>query len=327
MELRQLKYFAEIAAAGSLREASARLHVAQPALTRHLRALEDELGVQLCARHARGVRLTPAGSRFLDRATSILRQVGDIRSRLSEDIDSPAGMAAIGASGAMGRLLFGAVAEKIARDFPRIALSMVEGGAYTLMAALDARRIDMALMVNPDARAGFTLEPLITEPVYLIGGASDGRLEAGSIGMSALESLPLATFERVSGPRKIFDRAAAEAGIALNIAYEVESLDVIKDFVRRGLAFALLPHSSIVDELKDRSFGAARLERIGITRALVMREELMEHPVSGVVAQIVRDEIGSLISAGTFGSPAGPGTDRPAQPSSPGPSRKREGRR
>ncbi len=308
MELRQLKYFVEIAAAGSLREASARLHVAQPALTRHLRALEDELGIELCVRHARGIRLTPAGTRFLDHATRIVRQVGDIRSRISEDIDSPAGMAAIGASGAMGRLLFGAVAEKIARDFPRIVLRMVEGGAYTLMAALDARRIDMALMVNPDARAGFTLEPLVTEPVYLIGGASDDRLEAGSIGISALEAFPLATFERVSGPRKIFDRAAAKSGIALNIAYEVESLDVIKDFVRRGLAFALLPHSSILGELRDPKLRAARLEGIGITRALVMREELMEHPVSGAVAQILRDEIETLISGGVFGSPAGSGT-------------------
>ena len=309
MELRQLRYFVEIAAAGSLRAASARLHVAQPALTRHLRALENELGIELCARHARGIRLTPAGTRFLDHATTVLRQMDDIRSRISEDIDSPVGMAAIGASGAMGRLIFGAVAEKIAKDFPRIALRMMEGGAYTLMAALDARRIDMALMVNPDARPGFTLEPLVTEPVYLIGSALDDRLEAGSIDISELEAFPLATFERVSGPRKIFDRAAAMSGIALNIAYEMESLDVIKDFVRRQLAFALLPHSSILMELRDPKFRAARLEGIGITRALVMREELMEHPVSGVVGQIVKDEIATLISNRVFGSPNGFGVN------------------
>ena len=305
MELRQLKYFVEIAAAGSLRAASARLHVAQPALTRHLRSLEDELGIELCVRHARGIRLTPAGTRFLDHATTVLRQVGDMRSRLSEDVDSPAGTAAIGASGAMGRLLFGGVAEKVANDYPRIALRLVEGGAYTLLAALDARRIDMAVMVNPDARAGLNLEPLVTEPVYLVGCASDDRIAAGSIDVSRLEPFPLATFERVSGPRKIFDRAAARSGIALNIAYELESLDVIKDFVRRGLAFAILPHSSIVRELKDRSFRAARLDEIGITRTLVMREELMEHPVSGVVAQIVRDGIETLISGGVFGGVPG----------------------
>lgn len=309
MELRQLRYFVGIAAAGSLREASARLHVAQPALTRHLRTLEQELGVELCARHARGIRLTPAGTRFLDHATTVLRRVDDIPSRISEEIDSPAGVAAVGGSGAMGRLLFGAIAERVAADFPRIALRLVEGGAYTLLAALDARRIDMAVMVNPDARAGFALERLVTEPVYLVGSVSDDRIAARSIGMSRLESFPLATFERVSGPRKIFDHAAARSGISLNIAYELESLDVIKDFVRRGLAFALLPHSSIVDELKDRRFRAARLEDIGITRTLVMREDRMEGPVSEAVARIVRDEIAILISEGVFGGPTETGAD------------------
>ncbi len=304
MEIRQLRYFVEIAAAGSLREASARLHVAQPALTRHLRSLEEELGIELCARHSRGIRLTPAGTRFFNHATTVLRQVDDIRSRISEDIDSPAGMTAVGASGAMGRLLFGAVAERVAGDFPRIALRLVEGGAYTLLAALDARRIDMAVMVDPDARAGFALERLVTEPVYLVGSALDDRIAQGSVSISRLESFPLAAFERVSGPRKIFDHAAARSGVALNIAYELESLDVIKDFVRRGLSYALLPHSSIVDELKDRSFTAARLEGIGITRTLVMREDLMEDPVSEVVAHIVRDEVSMLISRGVFGGPA-----------------------
>ena len=301
MELRQLKYFVEIAAAGSLREASARLHVAQPALTRHLRSLEDELGTELCARHARGIRLTPAGSRLLDHATSVMRQVGEIRSRISEDVASPSGMATIGASGAMGRLLFGAVAEQIARDYPRIALRMVEGGAYSLLAALDARRVDMAVMVDPDARAGYMTEPLVTEPVYVIGSVADDRLTGTSIGIAQLDRFPLATFGRPSGPRKIFDHAAAISGVTLNIAYELESLDVIKDFVRRGLAFALLPHSSIIQELKDGSFRVARLEGIGITRTLVMREELREGPVTEVVAQIVREQVGSMIAKGVFG--------------------------
>lgn len=304
MELRQLRYFVEIASAGSLREASARLHVAQPALTRHLRALEEELGIELCARHARGIRLTPAGTRFLEHATSVMRQVGEIRSRISEDIESPTGMATIGASGAMGRLLFGAVAESVARDYPRVALRMIEGGAYTLLAALDARRVDMAVLVDPDARVGFTMEPLITEPVYLIGSATDDRLTDSKIEISQLGSFPLATLGRASGPQKIFDHAAARSGVSLNIAYELESPEVIKDFVRRGLAFALLPHSSIFEELTEGRFSVARLQGIGITRTLVMRDDMMEGPVFEAVAQIVRDEIGSLISKGVFGGPA-----------------------
>lgn len=302
MELRQLRYFAEIAASGSLREASAKLHVAQPALTRHLRALEAELGVELCVRHARGIRLTPAGTRFLEHATSVVRDVGEIRSQLSEDLESPSGMVAIGASAAMGQLIFGAVAEQIAEEYPRIALRLVEGGAYSLLAALDARRIDIALLVAPDARAGYNLNPLVTESVYLVGRPEDERLARNSIDISDLAGIPLATFDRTSGPRKLFDHTAARAGLTLNIAYELESAEVIKDFVKRGLAFALLPHSSIARELCDQSMGAAKLDGIGITRTLMTRDERMEGSATEIAAQIVCDQFGILIEQGTFGS-------------------------
>lgn len=304
MELRQLRYFVEIAAAGSLREASARLRVAQPALTRHLRLLEEELGTDLCVRHARGIRLTSAGTRFLEEANLVVRNVEQIRTRISEEVESPSGIATIGASSAMGRLLFGGVAEKISRDYPRIALRMVEGGAYTLLAALDARRIDIAVMVDPDARSGFAMEALVTEPVYLIGGSTGDRPSENVIDISQLESYPLVTFGRPSGPQKIFNRAAAEAGVRLNIAYELESLEVVKDFVDRGLGFALLPHSSIIEELGEDRFPTARLEGVGITRTLVMREELLDSPVVELVAGIVRDEFEVLSREGVFGSPS-----------------------
>ena len=274
MNLRQLKYFVEIAVAGSLREASTRLHIAQPALTRHLRTLEDELGVKLCTRHARGVHLTPAGYRLLEHATAVLRQVSEIRSRITEDLVSPSGIVTIGAPGAMSRLLFGAIAQGIAQNYPRITFRMVEGGAYTLLAALDAKRVDMAIMIDPDVRGGFISTRLITEPVYLISSPEDNRLNDEEIDITQLEQFPLVSFGRPSGPRAIYDYEATKAGVTLNIAYEVESLDVVKDFVKRKLAFALLPHSSIHDEKKSGIFKTARLREIGITRTLVIREEI-----------------------------------------------------
>src|ERR1700754_661798 len=75
MELRSLLYFVRIAELGSITRAAAHLHVAQPALTRHVQRLEDELNVALFTRANRGVRLTEAGQKLLDGATRILRDV------------------------------------------------------------------------------------------------------------------------------------------------------------------------------------------------------------------------------------------------------------
>src|SRR6185437_11564849 len=75
MELRSLHYFVRIAELGSITRAAAHLHLAQPALTRHVQRLEEELGVALFTRANRGVRLTEAGQKLLDSATRILRDV------------------------------------------------------------------------------------------------------------------------------------------------------------------------------------------------------------------------------------------------------------
>src|SRR6202162_6111778 len=77
MELRHLRYFVAVAEAGSLTVAAARkLHTSQPSLSRQIRDLEDEVGVQLLTRRARGIELTPAGRAFLDPARSVPSQGG-----------------------------------------------------------------------------------------------------------------------------------------------------------------------------------------------------------------------------------------------------------
>src|SRR5262245_30705744 len=79
MDLRALKYVAEAARLGSITKAAARLHVAQPALSRQIRLLEEELGVILLLRHRRGVRPTKEGLDFVRSAEVLLRMAQQIR--------------------------------------------------------------------------------------------------------------------------------------------------------------------------------------------------------------------------------------------------------
>lgn len=77
MSLEQLRYFVTVADAGTTHEAARRLHISQPPLSRHIRALEEEIGVPLFARSARGMELLPSGELFLGRARAILEALDE----------------------------------------------------------------------------------------------------------------------------------------------------------------------------------------------------------------------------------------------------------
>lgn len=302
MDLRQLQYFACIAESGSFREAAARANVAQSALSRHVRMLEDELGVALFERHARGVRLTPEGRRLQERAETILRDVEDTRAELTAESASPRGTVTIGASATTSRLLYGRLAQAASRRFPGIKLNLIEGASYFLLEGLETGRIDLAVMVDPEPRSYFTTELLVSETVYLIGAPGDADMPGTPCTVADLDGWPLVLFARPSGSRASLETAAAARGVALDVRFEAASPDVIKDFVHRGLGYGLMPHSSVFRELAAGELLASEFEGVRLRRSFIRRTDRPAPPAVTAIAGLVREEFDGLAREGTFGA-------------------------
>jgi DNA-binding transcriptional LysR family regulator len=304
MDIRQFRYFAAVAEHGSFSEAAARLNVAQSALSRQTLALERELGVALFRRHARGVALTDSGNTLLERVRRIFREVEEARIEVVANARLPAGEVMIGTTSTTSRILYGPLAERFARDHPNVRLRFTEGVPYLLLEGLDTGDIDLAVMVDPEPRSSLVLEPLVTEQVYLIGARPNGSLPAAPCTVHALAGLPLVLLPRPAGSRVKLDRAAAEAGIALDVRYEVANVDVAKDFVARGLGLGLLPHSSVMGDIEAGRYRAVAIDGIAITRTLVHRADRIPAPAVRELARVVKDEFDRMIAEGTFGMPA-----------------------
>ena len=166
-------------------------------------------------------------------------------------------------------------------------------------------------MVNPDPRASLEFTPLVTEPVYLVGRRRDKRLPRVEASIEAICDLPLVLYRRPAGSRMYLERMAEEIGGALSITFEVESQDVLRDFASRGLAFGVLPYSSIQADLKARRLSAVEITGLSLTRTLVKRANHAPPPAAAALARAVTAEVDSLVQVGIFG----PGQDGSAAPS------------
>jgi LysR family nitrogen assimilation transcriptional regulator len=300
MDLRQLRYFAAIAECGSFSEAATRLRVAQSALSRHTLTLEQELGVKLFERHPRGVDPTPSGALLLARAKRILAELEEARAEVMAQAALPSGDAVIGTTSTTSRILYGPLAARFARDYPHVRLRFVEGVPYLLLEGLDTGTIDIAVMVDPEPRESLVLEPLVTEQEFLIGTVK-ANLPPSPCMVDSLAGLPLILLPRPAGSRVKLDKMASDAGISLDVTHEVANVDVVKDFVERGLGFGILPFSSITPGVQEGRYQATPLDGLTITRTLVRHSDRAPTPAVLELTRLVHDEINQMIKEGGFG--------------------------
>src|SRR6266568_1589497 len=193
MELRSLAYFARIAELGSITRAAAHLRLAQPALTRHVQRLEEELGVALFTRANRGVRLTEAGEKLLDSATRILRDVERTGDEIRAQDAHPSGRIILGITPTLCPVLVPELFARMRRDFPLVELKVMHAGMVRLEAFLIDGRVDVALLSELSRSRLIVSTGLAEEEMVLVmqPGARPSSAVGGIVGGEELGQIPL----------------------------------------------------------------------------------------------------------------------------------------
>lgn len=249
MNLTQLRYFVRVAEMGSFSKAAIELDVAQPALSRQVRLLETDLHVTLLQRTGRGVLLTEAGKRLFEHAVGILQLVARAREDLSANRDEATGRIVVGLPPSMGRMLTLPLVDQFKAAMPKARLAIVEGLSAHIVEWISTGRVDLGLIHNPDANPAIETIHVLDEPLAVIGAAKSGaRGEAAAkkpLEFAELVRLPLVVPEQTHAIRKLLETQAALAGLKLNIAYEVSSVQAILELVRHGHGHAVLAPSAV----------------------------------------------------------------------------------
>ncbi len=266
MNFKQLEYFVHVAELGSFSKASLVLDIAQPALSRQVRALETDLRETLLLRNGRGVVLTEAGQRLYAHGVNILQALAQAESDMGATRDAPVGRITIGLPPSLGRQLTLPLIDGFKRSLPLARLAIVEGLSSYIGEWISTGRVDLGLLYNPEAQPALEITPVIAEALCLV--SPGGRLAPascrGALPLRDLPALPLIVPERGHALRKLLETQAVLAGLKLQIAWEVSSIAAIIDLVCAGYGHAVLHASAVAasgraDQLQVRPVVEPRL--------------------------------------------------------------------
>ena len=243
MNLKQIEAFVLVAELGSFSKAAVRLNIAQPALSRQVRALEVDLRETLLVRNGRGVTATEAGKRLLEHGQNILQMVASAREDLGAQRDEPVGSIVIGLPPSLARRLTLPLIERFQAELPKARLAIVEGFSVHITEWLAAGRVDLALIYNPQPLPALEITPVLQEPLCLVGAA--GSLRGPTLALKDVARYPLVMPQWGHTFRQLMEHQAALTGVKLHVAWEVSSVPTILDLVRSGHGFAALTRSAI----------------------------------------------------------------------------------
>jgi LysR family nitrogen assimilation transcriptional regulator len=252
MDLRQIQYFLKVANSGSFTRAAAELGIAQPALSRQLKRLEEELGVTLLHRHGRGVTTTQVGVGLVQNAGIILAQVDVALKDIIASKDVLSGNATVGLPPSVGRVLSLPLARHFREHFPNVRLRIIEAFSGTILESLRSGRIDAALLYKMEGVEAPEAEPIAKEELMLVGRPQDDAPLVGkSVPFRNLPSLKLVLPSPIHGLRARIDQVARRERVKLKVELEVDGLHSMLETVRHGLGYTILQSSAIQDELAD----------------------------------------------------------------------------
>jgi LysR family nitrogen assimilation transcriptional regulator len=265
MELRSLHYFVRIAELGSITRASAHLQIAQPALTRHVQRLEEELDAPLFTRASRGVRLTEAGLKLLDSAQRILRDVERAGDEIRAHKAHPSGKVILGVTPPLCPVVVPELFARMRRHYPMIELKVVHAGTARLEEFIIAGLVDLALMTAISRSRLITLTRLAEEEMVLV--TRPGARSRQTVSLEELRRTPLILGD---GMRAALEVLLAGRGIALRVDTELDDHETIRLMVQQGVGASILPHSSIHRECVRGLLEAHRITDDGIFRTLAL---------------------------------------------------------
>ncbi|CAN0400205.1 unnamed protein product, partial [Phaeothamnion confervicola] len=271
------------------------LGIVQPALTRRIKLLEEQLGVELLTRHRRGVEPTEAGLLVLERAELMLRMAQQLETEVRSQGAEPAGPVGFAFPPSVGILFVGKILSVCAARYPRIKLYLHEDFSPAVRDGLLCGRIDIGIMTSELGHPDLLAKPLFKEPMWLIARPQDWPFKSRrSIKPGNLDDIPLVLG---SFTREMLERLQARSAFRLRVVAELDSYTLVIESIRAGAGFAVVPSSAVDRQLKEKEFVGAPIEGFEVTRTLFRHRNRPPTRASLVLTDLINEQVSRVVSA------------------------------
>ncbi|UXA07300.1 LysR family transcriptional regulator [Mycobacterium sp. SMC-2] len=302
MDTHRLKYFLQIAEEGSISRAAAVLGIAQPALSRQIRLLEEDLGITLFQRTRRGVHLTEEGERLRLSTAAPLRQLelavryaGSPLARIERGL-------LLGMVPTVAGVLAAPLLATLSAAFPNVHFRVSVAETDELVQRMLKGAIDLAV-INPVSDDRLFYRHLVVEDLVLVGGPTCDLSPTSPVCFTDLAALPLVMPSAATGIRNTLEHTALRLKVGVTGRFSTDSLEVSKHLVETGLGYAVLPPGAVGADVDAGRLRWAPICEPGINHQLgVGATAALELPreFATKIGILLREEVARLTKSGLW---------------------------
>ncbi len=265
----RLKVFKKVAEKLSFTKAAAELFISQPAVTKHISALESELGQKLFIRKGNHIELTKAGQITLKYAREVERLYNELIFELSTLNNQIKGKLKIGSSSTMTQYILPKILADFKSKFSDLTISVINGNTEQIEKALLRNEIDLGIVEGKSKRLDCQYIEFIKDEIVLVAKSSNKLAKKLEMTLDQLKTLPLVLREDGSGTLEVIAYNLKQKGLNfndLNVQIRLGSTEGIKHYILQSDAFAFLSIHSVLNELKRNELTIIEIKDFQIHR-------------------------------------------------------------
>ncbi len=242
MDFLLLRSFLAVSERGAIGDAAKQLALSQPALTRRIQQLEEELGAELLERSGRGIALTEVGRLVAAEAQALIARYEQMKVEVQRRVRLEAGMVRVGGGATAVSYMLPRAIGSFRRAYPDVRFEVREAGSRDVAAAVRQESLELGVVTvatHEKPSADLVVRPLLRDRIVLVAGKGHPLADKRRVAAAQLEGLSLVGFEAGTAIRDLVDSALRDAAVTMEVVMELRSIASILKMVETtgSLAF------------------------------------------------------------------------------------------